>query len=140
MADTANHVFLSWVASGMSADIAPQSVETLTESAPASINLQVRLTVNQTNVDKSLQLYGPGDIAGIDPDQVIRFDPLPGTSDFEPSCFPAIEFDRPELPWMFTPAVPDNQNRLRPWLCLVVVKQQEGVTLIPASHTGAAQL
>ena len=140
MADTANHVFLPWVASGMSADIAPQSVETLTESAPASINLPVRLTVNQTNVDKSLQLYGPGDIAGIDPDQVIRFDPLPGTSDFEPSCFPAIEFDRPELPWMFTPAVPDSQNRLRPWLCLVVVKQQEGVTLIPASHTGAAQL
>src|SRR6266849_4347780 len=112
MADNANHVLLPWVSSGMSTDIAPQSVETLSESAPASVNLPVRLTVNQSFVDKSLKLLGPGDIAGIDPDQIIRFDPLPGTSDFEPHCFPAIEFDRPELPWMFTPAIRSEERRV----------------------------
>src|SRR6266849_6123294 len=140
MADNANHVLLPWVSSGMSTDIAPQSVETLSESAPASVNLPVRLTVNQSFVDKSLKLLGPGDIAGIDPDQIIRFDPLPGTSDFEPHCFPAIEFDRPELPWMFTPAIADSQNRVRPWICLVVVKVQPGVTLLPSSQKGSALL
>ena len=140
MANKANHVFLPWVASGMSADIGQQSAESLSETAAAAVNLAVRMTVNQTPVDKSLHLYGPGDITGVDPEQVIRFDPLPQTSDFEPHCFPAIEFDRPDFPWMFTPAVADGQNRLRPWLCLVVVKVQEGVTLFPASHSAAAQL
>ena len=50
-------------------------------------------------------------------------------SDFEPNYFPAIEFDRPDFPWLFTPAKADDTGRLRPWLCLVVVRKQEGVTL-----------
>jgi hypothetical protein len=56
-------------------------------------------------------------------------DPRPGTADFEPNYFVAIEFDRPDFPWLFTPAKADPSARLRPWLCLVVVRDQPGVTL-----------
>jgi hypothetical protein len=50
-------------------------------------------------------------------------------TDFEPNYFPAIEFDRPDFPWLFTPAKANDKGRLRPWICLVVVRKQDGVTL-----------
>src|SRR5262249_7493342 len=46
-----------------------------------------------------------------------------------PNYFVAVEFDRPDFPWLFTPAKADDLNRLRPWLCLIVVRKQQGVTL-----------
>ena len=33
------------------------------------------------------------------------------------------------FPWLFTPAKANADGKLRPWLCLVVVRKQEGVTL-----------
>ena len=44
-----------------------------------------------------------------------------GTTNFAPNQFAAIEFDPPDFPWMFTPARPGANDRLRPWLVLVVV-------------------
>ena len=72
---------------------------------------------------RQVRLYGPGDITGIDPQQVIRTEPRHLATDFEPNYFPAIEFDRPDFPWLFTPAKADTDGKLRPWLCLVVVRQ-----------------
>src|SRR5690606_28103520 len=34
-------------------------------------------------------------------------------------------------PWLLTPATGDPQGRLRPWMVLVVVRKQPGVTLAP---------
>ena len=73
------------------------------------------------------RLHGPGDVIGLDTRMVVRTDPPHLASDFEPNYFPLIEFDRPDLPWLFTPAAGDRRGRLRPWLCLVVVRQQPGV-------------
>ena len=56
-------------------------------------------------------------------------DPQPDTGDFEPTYFPSVEFDRPDFPWLFTPASAGPDAKLRPWLCLVVVRKQDGVTL-----------
>ena len=88
--------------------------------------------MNADAVEKNARLYGPGDVTGIDPQQVVRIEPRQRTTDFEPNYFPAIEFDRPDFPWLFTPAKADAQGRLRPWLCLVVVRKQPGVELRPA--------
>ena len=74
-------------------------------------------------------LRGPADVVGIDPHEIVRVDPKPNTTDFEPNYFPGIEFDRPDFPWLFTPAKAGANAKLRPWLCLVVVRQQEGVLL-----------
>ena len=62
-----------------------------------------------------------------------RTEPAAESGDFEAIDLAAIEFDNPDLPWMFTPAAADAQGRLRPWMCLVVVRQTDGVRLRPAA-------
>jgi hypothetical protein len=71
----------------------------------------------------SARLYGPGEVTGVDEPQVIRTEPAPGVTDFEPNYFCTVEFDAPELPWMFTPAAANAASQLQPWLVLVVVSR-----------------
>ena len=123
--------FLPWVRQGAAADI--RHPDTLSTEQNAVVTLPVDLWINRTSgapdVSVKTQLYGPGDVTGIDPQQVVRTDPRPMTSNFEPNLFPAIEFDRPDFPWLFTPLSEGANDQLRPWIVLVVVKKQEGVTL-----------
>jgi hypothetical protein len=102
----------------------------LSANQAGAISVPVKLRVNNTDdIDRQVRLYGPGDVTGIDPQQIARTEPRHLATDFEPNYFPATEFDRPDFPWLFTPANADTAGRLRPWLCLVVVRKQEGVTL-----------
>ena len=66
-----------------------------------------------------LRLFGPADVVGIDTRLVLRTDPKPNATSFEPNYLALVDFDPPDFPWMFTPAQPAAQ-RLRPWLVLVV--------------------
>jgi hypothetical protein len=129
MAETRAHLsFLPWVRQGAAAGIA--AVDTLGAGQPAVAQLAVSVAVNQGALPAMpLRLRGPADVVGIDPRQIIRVDPAPDTRDAEPNYFPCIEFDRPDFPWLFTPARATTNARLRPWLCLVVVKKQDGITL-----------
>ncbi|MBS1132494.1 MAG: uncharacterized protein H6R16_3496, partial [Proteobacteria bacterium] len=130
MADptSANYVFLPWVRQGAASGI--QAPDSLSANQAGVVSLSVKLRVNNSDaIDRQVRLYAPGDITGIDRQQVIRTVPRHLATDFEPNYFPAIEFDRPDFPWLFTPAKADAAGRLRPWLCLVVVQKQEGVTL-----------
>lgn len=77
-----------------------------------------------------VQLYGPGDILGFDPRIVVRTDPKPDVGDFEPNCFPAIEFADANFAWRFSPdfvPLPENKDKdrplpkLRPWIALIVL-------------------
>lgn len=132
MAQPANHIFLPWVQPATAANIPDTATDRLDANQPGVVQLPVKLVVNSSAVEKAVRLYGPGEITGIDLQQVVRTEPRHLTSDFEPNYFPAIEFDRPDFPWLFTPARGDEQGRLRPWLCLVVVRKQEGVALRPS--------
>ncbi|MFD8308551.1 hypothetical protein ACFV29_40490 [Streptomyces sp. NPDC059690] len=69
----------------------------------------------------SLRMLGPEGVVGIDARHVLRVDPPPGIQDTEPNYMPCIEFDVPELPWLFTPARPAG-DRLRPWLVLTAIE------------------
>jgi hypothetical protein len=125
---TANYVFLPWVRRGAASDI--QAPDTLGPGQAGAVGVTVKLRVNDAHdIDRRVRLYGPGDVTGIDPRQVVRIEPANLATDFEPNYFPAIEFDGPDFPWLFTPARAGPGERLRPWLCLVVVGKQEGVTL-----------
>jgi hypothetical protein len=91
---------------------------------PGGLVLPIRLRINDArDVEVPLHLYGPGDVTGLDSREVIRTEPQPLMTDFEPNYFASIEFDRPDFPWLFTPAVPDGNRRLVPWICLVVVRR-----------------
>jgi hypothetical protein len=132
---TAEYRLFSWMRQGLLAGITrfPGSAAT---SAPGRLVLPVQLRINNTrDVVVPLHLYGPGDVTGMDAREVIRMEPQPFTSDFEPNYFPMIEFDRPDFPWLFSPAVPDGARRLRPWLCLVVVRRADATLTTGASHS-----
>ncbi len=125
---SANYVFLPWVRQGAASGI--QTPDSLSANQAGVVSVPVKLRVNNTDdIDRQVRLHGPGDVTGIDPQQVVRTEPRHLATDFEPNYFPAIEFDRPDFPWLFTPAKADAAGKLRPWLCLVVVRKQEGVTL-----------
>ncbi|HEV7808678.1 MAG TPA: hypothetical protein VGO80_22935 [Solirubrobacteraceae bacterium] len=128
---SARYQFLPWVRTGASSAYANADtlapVLTRRDSRPLTA-LPVVLKVNtRTSVEVALRLYGPGDVIGIDARVVIRVDPPPGAADLEPNYLACVEFDTPDFPWMFTPAAAGSQGRLRPWLCLVVVRRGDGV-------------
>ena len=125
----ANYIFLPWVRQGAASGIQTEDMKEPNQAAIVSV--KIKLLVNNTppEVERQVRLYGPGDVIGIDPQQVVRTEPRHLSTDFEPNYFPAIEFDRPDFPWLFTPASANSANRLRPWLCLIVVRKQDGVTL-----------
>ena len=108
--------FLPWLRRGLARSIAAGTAE-------SSATIAFSLKVGGEPVQQSLRMRGPGDVVGIDPGQIIRVEPRPGTLDFEPNYFPAVEFATPDLPWMFTPTAPDAKNRLLPWLTLVTVSE-----------------
>lgn len=126
--------FLPWVRQGAAAAIS--TVETLTSALAGAASLTANVSVNGAAPRSvPLRLRGPADVVGIDVRQIVRMEPRPGTTDFEPNYFACIEFDRPDFPWLFTPARADAQARLRPWLCLVVVREQPGVSVRSTSDT-----
>jgi hypothetical protein len=132
--EAANVAFLPWVRQGAAAALT--TVDTLAATQNVPVELTAALALNSAPpVSVDVRLLGPGDVAGIDPQQIVRTDPRPGSVDFEPNYFPAIEFDRPDFPWLFTPAAADATARLRPWLVLVVVRRQDGVRLRPSEGT-----
>jgi hypothetical protein len=133
---TADLVFLPWLREGAAGAITAPDTLGLTQpgSATATVSLQVNAA---PGASVTVRLFGPGDVTGIDQRQVVRTDPAAGARSFEPNHFPLIEFDRPSLPWLFTPTSANAQARLRPWLCLVAVRKQEGVRMRPP---GAAKV
>ncbi len=130
MSDTGGRYhFLSWVRQGMAATLANSDYG---GSLPARGTLQLGLTAEadgSATTDRSItpitaQLYGPGDVRSVEQVHVVRSEPRPFTTNFEPNYLAGIEFDQPALPWLFTPAAPAGA-RLRPWLVLIVLKDGE---------------
>jgi hypothetical protein len=120
VADIAEYRFLPWTRRGLAAEI--PDPDGPTAALPERATVAVGLTVTGvTPTSINLALYGPGDVLGIDPRLVVRTDPRPNATDVEPNYLPAVEFDPPDLPWLFTPAAPGTNERLRPWLVLVCV-------------------
>ncbi len=121
--------FLAWARRGISASIDQPDAGVLPKRA--SLNVKLSLSVQQgsalnvVNPDPvPVQLYGPGDIVGIDLRHIVRTEPRNLTVNFEPNYLCGIEFDGPDFPWLFTPAAP-NGDRLHPWLALIVLKPEE---------------
>lgn len=133
------HHFLSWTRRGIGATV------TNSPAGQSRVTVNVQITIVDQNNAKygsqpnpvAVQLYGPGDVIGIDPRHIIRTEPVPGTVNFEPNYLCAIEFDSPDLPWIFTPAAPGglstspsapgcpSGDRLAPWVALIALKQTE---------------
>jgi hypothetical protein len=124
----ANLVFLPWLRQGLAARFL--TPDPLSAPLPARLSLQARVDINQGEGGSvALTVAGAGEVIGVDPRQIVRMEPPPGTGDYESNDLVAVEFDNPDLPWLFTPAGADAQGRLRPWLVLVVVRDVQGVVV-----------
>jgi hypothetical protein len=116
-----SYSFFAWSRRGLAAAIPSQGSGDGHATLP--VRLRVRKGATDTEpVDKTLRFYGPGDVVQIDGRQIIRREPRPGATDFEPNFFPLIEFDVPEFPWLFSPE--PSTPRVSPWLVLVVVRRE----------------
>jgi hypothetical protein len=121
--------YLPWVRTGAAAAVTADDGPAVALAARAILTVTATVTGSAgatRTATADLSLYGPGDVVALSPRQVIRSDPAPDSVDAEPAFFPLVEFDRPDLPWLFTPARAAG-DRLRPWLCLVVVRREHGI-------------
>jgi hypothetical protein len=117
--------FLPWLRTGLATEIAG----TATAATRAKIPVQLRLTaeasdgsVTTQDVVKDVQLYGPGDVVGVDPRAISRTEPRTWVTNAEPGFLAHIEFYDEDFPWRYSPASPDAATaRLAPWLALVVL-------------------
>jgi hypothetical protein len=131
---TVTRTFLAWHRAGLATALTGAPAAGLARAAaPATVTL--RGTDRSTSVP--VELAGPGDIRGLDPQEVRRTEPHDGSADFEPSCLAYVELRSPDLPWRFSPVGPltepladpedasaaRSRRRLQPWLALVVVPQ-----------------
>ncbi|MFB9197716.1 hypothetical protein ACFFWA_32650 [Actinomadura verrucosospora] len=128
--------FLPWVRDGLARAVT--GTDPRTGPLPrvrGEIPLRVEFTADDGRVVPAATtavIHGPGDVTGLDDRQIIRSFPAPGTDGAEDTLFAAVEFDRPDLPWAFTPAEADGQGRLRPWLVLVAVPAADAELAAPA--------
>src|SRR5215211_3387341 len=113
-------------------------VNTGAPRANIDVTVNVKYNDNATTEPlpkKNIELYGPGDVIGLDKSLIIRTDPQHYSTIFEPKHLAFIEFYDEDLPWRYTPsAVNDDNRKLSPWLSLVVLEQSE-FTEDPATNS-----
>src|SRR5580765_578537 len=115
----ATYSFLPWLRQGLANNITTADSDT---SVKLRSSIPVRLTVSPTKLDgkpgadefvqQKVELYGPGDIVGIDAKAIVKTEPRNWITNFEPNYLPFIEFYEEDFPWRYTPARHDEQ-RLR---------------------------
>ena len=118
MADATYH-FLSFVRRKFAASITQPDTFGSGQAALATAPIGVVVS-GAPQPPHNAVVRGPGDVIGIAASQLVRTDPVDGAVGVEPNYFAQVEFDRPDLPWLFTPAAAVGE-RLRPWIVLVVV-------------------
>lgn len=124
-----SYTFLPWLRQGISRTIA-EADEDKNVRFRATTAVELSLTGQPlpgmaalaTTVKRNVELYGPGEVVGIEPRAIIRTDPRPWITDVEPNYLAHIEFYDEDFPWRYTPARP-NGLVLRPWITLVVLKE-----------------
>lgn len=118
--------FLPWARRGLAQGIT--NSDNPGGNLPARTSLRVNLDATGGTATARVDVYGPGEVTGIDRRLILRTDPRPGATDFEPNYLPAIEFDPPDFPWLFTPAA-HRAGQLRPWCVLIAVEKGPGVNV-----------
>jgi len=126
-----SYTFLPWVRSGVGAVVTSANGE-----LRASIDVAVPVQAASGEVTATvtgIQVRGPGDVLGLDERQIIRRYPEPGTTNAEDSFLAHVEFDRPVVPWLFSPQAVQPGDRLTPWIALIVLEQGR-YTLSPGAQ------
>lgn len=132
MSNPGTYSFLPWLRRGLAnqiqtSDMVPGVL--LRATVEVQLELQGETLSGGTQsstIARPVALFGPGDIVGIDKRAIVRVEPRDWITNFEPNYLAHIEFYDEDFPWRYTPAAPDlEKGRLRPWLAVVVLKENE---------------
>ncbi len=119
--------YLSYVRRGLARSIGEQADRAgVPRTAAATVDLAV-VAAGQ-RIGRTLAVRGPGSVLALAAGEVVRVDPPDGAQNCPVGLFASAELRTADLPWMFTPARP-RDDRLIPWLVLVVVEERDGVSL-----------
>src|SRR5262245_8989914 len=124
-ATVARYTFSSWLRKGIGAKI--NEIDNLgAGSSPINERptVPVEVQVNSNTIHKDFSLLGPGDVIGFNPAMIVRTEPRNLVTNFEPNYLPFIEFYDEDFAWRYAPAKA-NGRKLRPWLALLVLKEDE---------------
>ncbi|MEV6397445.1 hypothetical protein AB0M39_22180, partial [Streptomyces sp. NPDC051907] len=119
--------FLPWLRTGIATKIA----ESPAAGTRAAIEVSLRLSGEplaggeplSRTVEQQVQLYGPGDVVGVDQRAISRTEPRPWITNVEPNYLAHIEFYDEDFLWRYSPAADEGDvGRLLPWLALIVLE------------------
>jgi hypothetical protein len=124
----AKYQFQSWARKGISAHIKEKdTLGNLAAVLPPNerATVPIGVSINDTPQPvKNFALIGPGDIIGVHRDMIVRTEPRNWITNVEPNYLVFIEFYDEDFFSRYTPARPEG-DRLRPWLFLLVLKEDE---------------
>jgi hypothetical protein len=120
------YTFLPYVRTGIAAALDVPFSWDAPKRATARLSVPVIADAGQRNASVDIVVRGPGDVTAFDARQVIRCHPKAGAADALAEELVRVEFDRPDFPWLFTPAAATHDERLVPWVTLVVVPRVPG--------------
>jgi hypothetical protein len=124
--DLGKYAFLPWLRQGISTQVTP--VEGDAVPLRANVHVEVQIGGGEESKDPiplDIGLFGPADVKSFDARAVTRHWPRADVLEVEPNFFPLIELFPADLAWRYTPARANPADRLRPWLALVVLRDDE---------------
>jgi hypothetical protein len=117
--------FLPWLRRGIANEIRQPAAA----RSRAIVDVMVTASDGVTtanSVPQTFELIGPGDVIGLDPQNIVRCEPRNWVTDFEPNFLPFVEFYDEDFPWRYSPVGPEAAtHRLLPWLTLLVLEESE---------------
>lgn len=136
----AYYSFLPYIRTGLSNFLTAEDLPNgISPTARSNFSLTIDLEAQSVNggvqttpISKNFALKGPGDVTGINKNEIIKVSPENWVTNFEPNYLPFIEFYDEDFCWRYTPAkhrkdgaANQYQYRLRPWMTLVVLMDDE---------------
>ena len=131
--------FLPYVRKGLVKNILLEDdISYIGTTAPderAEIDIEVKLDTPTSSIpiNKTIKLVGPGDVLSVSRDVILRTEPMNYVFNFEYNLLPFIEFYEEDFLWRYSPAK-DKNKKLRPWLALIILKDDEFNLLPPAKE------
>jgi hypothetical protein len=144
------YTFVPWFRRGAVTDIVADDDLTATATGRAVLPIELALSYVPVGggtarvlpaVTRTVELVGPGDVAGLRRESVLRVHPPDGATTAAPGELAFVEFYDEDLPWRLTPAKAAQATvdgvtvtRLRPWLALLVLADGEFRITAPAGR------
>jgi hypothetical protein len=122
----AAYSFLPWLRQGLGITVSGTSGTRATVSVTVTARGEAvdGGPARAADTTRSVALYGPGDVIGIESRAIVRGEPRPWTTNAEPNYLAYLDFYDEDFPWRYTAAGPAG-DRLTPWLTLAVLREEE---------------